>query len=127
MDSSSLFVRMCVIFNFSHPDFSLNLKPISYCFLQNYKIEMQALRSVAFLFLAGVVMKAASTAPSGSDFVAAVYEHAFVRVENRTAVLLRQEAVAIVMSNMDVYETQMQKAKEQVLNLIYNIHDHKQG
>ena len=75
---------------------------------------MHAFRSVAFLLLAGVVTKAASTAPSGSDFVAAVYEHAFVRVENRTAVLPRQEAVAIVMSNMDVYETQMQKAKEQV-------------
>lgn len=47
--------------------------------------------------------------------MAAVYEHAFVRVQNRTNVLSQQEAVAIVMQNMDVYATQMKKAKQQVL------------
>ena len=83
---------------------------------------MQA-HPLMFLLLSALVMKVASTAPSGSEFVAAVYEHAFVRVENRTVVLSRQEAVAIVMLNMDVYEAQMQKAKEQVpLTCITNFH-----
>ena len=70
---------------------------------------------VTLLLLAGIVTSVASTAPRGSEFVAAVYEHAFIRAANRTAVLSQQEAVAIVMRNMDIYETQMQKAKEQVL------------
>ncbi|KAJ7352922.1 Hydrolase [Desmophyllum pertusum] len=78
---------------------------------------MQA-HPLMFLVLSALVTKVASTAPSGSEFVAAVYEHAFIRVENRTVVLSRQEAVAIVMLNMDVYEAQMQKAKEQNVNII---------
>ena len=49
-----------------------------------------------------------------SQSVAAVYEHAFVVVENRTIVRSQKEAVAIVMQNMDVYEAQMKKAEEQV-------------
>ena len=75
---------------------------------------MQALQSMTLLLLAGLVMNVGSTAPSGSEFVAAVYEHAFTRAENRTNVLSQKEAVAIVMRNMDVYETQMRIAQLQV-------------
>lgn len=75
---------------------------------------MRVIQPVTFLLFVGVIMRAASTAPGGSEFVAAVYEHAFIRAENRTAVLFQQEARVIVMRNMDVYELQMQKAKQQV-------------
>ena len=78
-------------------------------------MKIQILQSGTFLLLCTFVIRdAVSTAPSDSEFVAAVYEHAFIRAENRTVVLPQQDAVAIVMRNMDVYETQMQKAKQQV-------------
>ena len=78
-------------------------------------MNVQTLQSVTFLLLCTLVMMASvSTALSSSEFVAAVYEHAFIRAKNPMNVLPRQEAVAIVMRNMDVYETQMQKAKQQV-------------
>ena len=80
-----------------------------------YRIIKMQVPPVTLLLLAGIVTSVASTAPRGSEFVAAVYEHAFIRAANRTAVLSQQEAVAIVMRNMDIYETQMKKAKEQVL------------
>lgn len=67
------------------------------------------------LLLSALVTGVSSTASSGSEFVAAVFEHAFVRAENRSVVLSQQDAVAIVMRNMDVYEDQMKKAKQQVL------------
>lgn len=68
-----------------------------------------------FMFLVLLALGAVSTTvASGSEFVAAVYEHAFLMVENRTVVRSKKEAVAIVMQNMDVYEVQMKKAKEQV-------------
>ena len=76
---------------------------------------MQAFHSMTLLLLAGLVMEVASIAPSGSEFVAAVYEHAFTRAENRTNVLSQKEAAAIIMGNMDVYETQMKIAQLQVL------------
>ena len=72
---------------------------------------MQFLQPVTFLLL---VTNVASISPSGWEFVAAVYEHAFLREENRTAVLPQQEAVRLVMRNMDVYEEQMKIAKQQV-------------
>lgn len=58
-----------------------------------------------------------------AEFVAAVYEHAFVRVEDRTTVRPRKEARAIIMQNMDIYEEQMQKAKQQVKQIIAAIMD----
>lgn len=73
---------------------------------------MQA-HQVLFLVLFASELRTASTA-SSAEFVAAVYEHAFVIVENRTVVLPKKEAVGIVMQNMDVYEAQMIKAAEQV-------------
>ena len=75
---------------------------------------MRALQSVTFLLLVGLITRAASTAPGGSEFITAVYEHAFIRAENSTAVLSQHEARVIVMRNMDVYELQIQKAKQQV-------------
>ena len=75
---------------------------------------MQA-HQVLLLVLFASELRTASTATSTkSEFVAAVYEHAFVKVENKTVVLSQKEAVGIVMQNMDVYETQMKKAAEQV-------------
>ena len=68
-----------------------------------------------FLVLFALVTKVGSTATSSSEFVAAVYEHAFIRIENRTVVCSQKDAVAIVMQNMDVYEVQMKKAKTQVM------------
>lgn len=76
---------------------------------------MQFLQPVTFLLL---VTNVASISPSGSEFVAAVYEHAFLREENRTAVLPQQEAVRLVMRNMDVYEEQMKIAKQQNVSII---------
>jgi len=70
---------------------------------------------VLLLVLVALELRTALTASSAkSEFVAAVYEHAFVVVENRTIVRSQKEAVAIVMQNMDVYEAQMKKAEEQV-------------
>ena len=75
---------------------------------------MQA-HQVLLLVLFASELRTASTASSTkSEFVAAVCEHAFVKVENKTVVLSQKEAVGIVMQNMDVYETQMKKAAEQV-------------
>ena len=72
-------------------------------------------RRVLLLVLVAWQLRIASTASNAkSEFVAAVYEHAFVIVENRTVVLPQKEAVAIVMQNMDVYEAQMKKANKQV-------------
>ena len=72
---------------------------------------------VFLLVLVALELQIASTASSAkSEFVAAVYEHAFVIVENRTVVRPQTEAVAIVMQNMDVYEAQMKKANEQVFS-----------
>lgn len=90
----------------------INFKPF---YLLFYRIMTMQTYQFVFLVLFALVMRVASTAPSGSEFVAAVYEHAFVRVENRTVVRSQKQAVAIVMQNMDVYEAQMKKAKEQVL------------
>jgi len=60
---------------------------------------------VLLLVLVALELRTASTASSAKpEFVAAVYEHAFVIVENRTTVRPQKEAVAIVMQNMDVYE-----------------------
>ena len=56
----------------------------------------------------------ASISPSDSEFVAAVYEHAFLRAQNRTVALSQQDAIALVMRNMDVYEEQMKIAEQQV-------------
>lgn len=56
----------------------------------------------------------ASISPSDSEFVAAVYEHAFLRAQDRTVVLSHQDAIALVMRNMDVYEEQMKIAEQQV-------------
>ena len=72
--------------------------------------------SLQILCLLSILATSATlTSSTGSEFVAAVYEHVFVRAQNRTNVLSQQEAVAIVMQNMDVYATQMKKAKQQVL------------
>lgn len=72
--------------------------------------------SLQILCLLSILATSATlTSSTGSEFVAAVYEHAFVMAQNRTNVLSQQEAVAIVMQNMDVYATQMNKAKQQVL------------
>jgi hypothetical protein len=76
---------------------------------------MQAFQFTSLLLSAFVTGAFASISHSDSEFVAAVYEHAFIRAENTTAVLPKQEAIAIVMRNMDVYEFQIQKAKQQVL------------
>ena len=56
----------------------------------------------------------ASISPSDSEFVAAVYEHSFLRAQNRTVALSHQDAIALVMRNMDVYEEQMKIAEQQV-------------
>ena len=70
---------------------------------------------VRFLLLVSfLVTIVASIAPSDSEFVAAVYEHAFLRAQNTTVVLSQQDAIALVMHNMDVYEQQMKIAKQQV-------------
>ena len=75
---------------------------------------MQA-HQVLVLVLFASELRTPSTASSAkSEFVAAVYEHAFVIVENRTVVLPQKEAVGIVMQNMDVFEAQMKKGAEQV-------------
>ena len=75
---------------------------------------MQA-HHVLLLVLVALEPRTMSTASSAKpEFVAAVYEHAFVVVENRTIVRPQKEAVAIVMQNMDVYEAQMKNAEEQV-------------
>ena len=71
--------------------------------------------SLKILCLLSILATSTALTSTGSEFVAAVYEHAFVRAQNRTNVLSQQEAVAIVMQNMDVYATQMKKAKQQVL------------
>ena len=87
-------------------------------------IKIEALQAVTFLLsfnlVAGVSLEKDT---GGSEFVAAVYEHAFVRVENRATVRSRKEARAIVMQNMDIYEEQMQKAKQQVKQIIAAIMD----
>jgi len=73
------------------------------------------IHQVLVLVLVALELRTVSTASSAkSEFVAAVYEHAFVEVENRTTVRSQKEAVAIVMQNMDIYEAQMRKAEEQV-------------
>lgn len=78
---------------------------------------MQALQ-VTVLVLSIYATSVASTAPNSSEFVAAVYEHAFISPENKTVVPSRHDAVAIVMRNMDIYEIQMQKSKQQNVNII---------
>lgn len=60
----------------------------------------------------------ASISPSDSEFVAAVYEHAFLRAQNRAVVLSQQDAIALVMRNMDVYEEQMKIAEQQNVSII---------
>ena len=78
-------------------------------------IKIQALQAVTFLLFCNVVASVNIEKDTGvSEFVAAVYEHAFVTVEDRTTVRPRKEARAIIMQNMDIYEEQMQKAKQQV-------------
>jgi hypothetical protein len=51
---------------------------------------------------------------SDPEFIAAVYEHAFLSLKNKTDVPTRQEALGIVMDNMNVYEQQILDAKAQV-------------
>lgn len=80
-----------------------------------YRILRMPAHQFMFLVLFALELRITSTASRAkSEFVAAVYEHAFIRVENRTVVRPQKEAVAIVMQNMDVYEVQMKKAEEQV-------------
>lgn len=87
-------------------------------------IKIQALQAVTFLLFCNVVASVNIEKDTGvSEFVAAVYEHAFVTVENRTTVSPRKEARAIIMQNMDIYEEQMQKAKQQVKQIIVAIMD----
>ena len=54
------------------------------------------------------------THASALVFNAAVYEHVFSSLNNKTAVPTRQEALRIVMDNMNVYEQQILDAKAQV-------------
>ena len=75
---------------------------------------MQAHRVLLLVLFASELRTVATASSTKSEFIAAVYEHAFVIVENRTVVRPPKEAVAIVMQNMDVYEAQMRKAEEQV-------------
>ena len=49
-----------------------------------------------------------------SEFTGAVYEHVFVSLKNKTEVPAREEALRIVMDNMNVYEQQILIAKAQV-------------
>ena len=49
-----------------------------------------------------------------SEFTGAVYEHVFISLKNRTEVPTREEALRIVMDNMNVYEQQILIAKAQV-------------
>ena len=85
---------------------------------------MQALQTVIFLLFCNLVASVNIEKDAGvAEFVAVVYEHAFVTVENRTTVRARKEARAIIMQNMDIYEEQMQKAKQQVKKIIAAIMD----
>ena len=54
---------------------------------------------------------------SGSVFKAAVYEHAFIGLQDNTYVPTRQEALHIVMKNLDVYGQQIAIAKSEVFNV----------
>lgn len=74
---------------------------------------MRLLRTTFFV-LCYVIMHA-----SGSVFKAAVYEHAFVGLKDRTYVPTRQEALHVVMKNMDVYEQQIKIAKSEVFYVFY--------
>lgn len=56
---------------------------------------------------------------SDSEFIAAVYEHPFTSLKNKSNIPTRQEALSIVMDNMDIYEQQIISAKEKV-SLIFN-------
>lgn len=51
---------------------------------------------------------------SDSEFIGAVCEHVFFTLENRTKIPTRQEALDVVMANMNVYEQQILEAKTQV-------------
>ena len=51
---------------------------------------------------------------SDSEFTAAVYEHPFPSLKNKTNIPSRQEALGIVMDNMNVYEQQIRNAKRKV-------------
>ena len=75
---------------------------------------MQAHQVLVLVLFASELRTASTGSSAKSEFVAAVYEHAFVIVENRTVVLPQKEAVGVVMQNMDVFEAQMKKAAEQV-------------
>ena len=88
-------------------------------------IKIKALQAVTFLLFCNLVASVNIEKDTGvAEFVAAVYEHAFVRVEDRTTVRRpRKEARAIIMQNMDIYEEQMQKAKQQVKKIIAAIMD----
>ncbi|XP_028404486.1 pantetheinase-like [Dendronephthya gigantea] len=56
---------------------------------------------------------------SDTEFIAAVYEHAFVnQLKNKTDVSTRREALRIVMDNMDVYEKQILEAKSKNVVII---------
>ena len=82
-------------------------------------IKIKALQAVTFLLFCNLVASVNIEKDTGvAEFVAAVYEHAFVRVEDRTTVRPRKEARAIIMQNMDIYEEQMQKAKQLVKKII---------
>ena len=51
---------------------------------------------------------------SDSEFIAAVYEHPFSSLKNKTNIPTKQEALSIVMDNMNLYEQQIIRAKEKV-------------
>ena len=67
-----------------------------------------------FIFPLLFLFISATLASNDSQFVAAVYEHVFVAAENKSIVMSKQDTLGIVMRNMDIYESQMQKAKQKV-------------
>ncbi|XP_031565058.1 pantetheinase-like [Actinia tenebrosa] len=73
-----------------------------------------------FIFILLSLFATGAFAISNRDtkFVAAVYEHVFIAAENKSVVLSKQDAVAIVMRNMDIYESQMEKAKQKNASII---------
>ena len=87
-------------------------------------IKIKALQAVTLLLFCNSVASVNIERDTGvAEFAAAVYEHAFVTVDDRTTVRPRKEARAIIMQNMDTYEEQMQKAKQQVKKIIAAIMD----
>ncbi|KXJ21613.1 Pantetheinase [Exaiptasia diaphana] len=78
---------------------------------------MEGLKVIVMLW---VCMGGISTSAHDSslEFVAAVYEHAVIGAADRKTVLTKQQALKIVMTNMDIYELQIQRAKEHNTSII---------